>query len=176
MRLIVLDTLEPGRHGGGFCEARAAWLKARLAEQPDMPTMIVMHHPPFDVGIDWMDTDPDEPWVERFADAIAGQPQIQAILCGHLHRAIVAPWKGVTVDDLPLDRAAGRARPAPDRSRPARQPADGDRRSRPATRCTAGASHGLVTHFETAEDHVVLAKFDSGMQPLVRSLIDERPR
>jgi len=26
LRVIVLDTLEPGRHGGGFCEARAAWL------------------------------------------------------------------------------------------------------------------------------------------------------
>ena len=27
LRLVVLDTLEEGRHGGAFCEARAAWLE-----------------------------------------------------------------------------------------------------------------------------------------------------
>lgn len=51
LRLIFLDTLEPGRHGGGFCELRAMWLKAQLAADPVMPTVIVMHHPPFDPGI-----------------------------------------------------------------------------------------------------------------------------
>src|SRR3546814_10872531 len=35
--------------------------------------------------------------------------------------------------------------------------------------------NGLITHFETADDHVMLAKFDAGMQPLVRTLMDERP-
>ena len=35
--------------------------------------------------------------------------------------------------------------------------------------------HGLVTHFETAGDHATLAKFDAGMQPLVRMLMAERP-
>ena len=29
VRILVLDTLEVGRHGGGFCETRAAWLDAR---------------------------------------------------------------------------------------------------------------------------------------------------
>ena len=33
----------------------------------------------------------------------------------------------------------------------------------------------LVTHFETADDHVMLAKYDAGMQPLVRGLLSERP-
>ena len=27
VRILVLDTLEIGRHGGGFCEIRAAWLR-----------------------------------------------------------------------------------------------------------------------------------------------------
>jgi hypothetical protein len=33
----------------------------------------------------------------------------------------------------------------------------------------------LVTHFDTADDHVMLAKFDEKMQPLVRALMSERP-
>ena len=35
--------------------------------------------------------------------------------------------------------------------------------------------YGLVSHFETAEDHVMLAKFDEKMQPLVQLLVSERP-
>ena len=36
--------------------------------------------------------------------------------------------------------------------------------------------HGLVTHFDTSDEHVMLAKFDTQMQPLVRALLGERPR
>ncbi len=45
LRIICLDTLEDGRHGGAFCEVRADWLAARLAEAPGAPTLIFMHHP-----------------------------------------------------------------------------------------------------------------------------------
>jgi hypothetical protein len=31
---VLLDTFEPGRHGGAFCEARQAWLTAALDEAP----------------------------------------------------------------------------------------------------------------------------------------------
>jgi hypothetical protein len=33
----------------------------------------------------------------------------------------------------------------------------------------------LVSHFDTADEHVMLAKFDNKMQPLVKALIAERP-
>jgi 3',5'-cyclic-AMP phosphodiesterase len=33
----------------------------------------------------------------------------------------------------------------------------------------------LVTHFDNADEHVMLAKFDVKMQGLVRSLLGERP-
>ncbi len=68
LRLIVVDTLEEGRHGGAFCAARAAWLSDALSQRPDLPTYIIMHHPPVESGIEWMTTDPEEPWVERFAE------------------------------------------------------------------------------------------------------------
>src|SRR3546814_18052035 len=59
-RIIMLDTLEPGRHGGAFCERRAQWLDARLNEDDVTPTLIVMHHPPAEVGIDWMNNHPED--------------------------------------------------------------------------------------------------------------------
>ena len=79
LRIVLLDTLEPGRHGGAFCEARQAWLAARLDEAPDAPTLIFMHHPPVVSGIDWMDPAPDEGWVRRFGAAVEGRANVLAI-------------------------------------------------------------------------------------------------
>ena len=173
-RIIMLDTLEPGRHGGAFCEARARWLAERLDEDSATPTLIVMHHPPVEVGIDWMNTHPDEPWVQRFAATIEGRPNIVALICGHLHRTITAPWKGTSVaicsstapqlalDLRPMDPAAPDGRPM--------IIADA-----PAYALHRWTGEGLVTHFETAGDQATLAKFDNGMQPLVQMLMNERP-
>jgi 3',5'-cyclic AMP phosphodiesterase CpdA len=174
LRLIVLDTLEVGRHGGGFCATRAGWLAARLAEQPETPTVIAMHHPPMDAGIDWMSTHPDEPWVARFAATIAGHRQIQAIWCGHLHRPIVAPWNGVTVAICPATAVELTLDLNPiDPDRPDGRPmVNADPPGYALHRWTR---HGLVSHFDAVQDHVVLARYDEGMQPLVRHLFDERP-
>ncbi|MGJ3649550.1 phosphodiesterase [Sphingomonas sp. GlSt437] len=174
-RLIMLDTLEPGRHGGAFCEKRAAWLKARLAEDKKTPTIIVMHHPPVEVGIDWMNTHPAEPWVARFAAAIEGHSQVVAILCGHVHRPIVAPWRGTTIAVCPAT--------APQLALDLRamDPDVLDKRAMviadaPGYALHRWTEHGLVTHFDTAAEHVMLAKFDHKMQGLVRHLMEERPR
>lgn len=174
LRLIVIDTLDPGRHGGAFCKTRAAWLAARLAEDRETQTLIVMHHPPVEVGIDWMNTHPDEPWVERFKSTIAGHGQVRSLICGHLHRPISAPWNGTTVTICPstapqvaLDLSSI------DPEAPDNRPmiiADA-----PAFALHRWTRHGLVSHFDTAEEHVMLARFDKKMQPLVRSLIEERP-
>ena len=55
VRILALDTLVPGAPGGRLCAERLAWLEARLAEAPQRPTVILMHHPPFETGILHMD-------------------------------------------------------------------------------------------------------------------------
>ena len=174
LRLLFLDTLEEGRHGGAFCDMRAAWLKARLAEQPDRPTVIVMHHPPVDVGVDWMSTHPDEPWVARFSQAIEGGANIRGIICGHLHRPITVGWRGTTISIC--------ASSAPQVALDLRKidPEKPDGRPMIIADPPAFALHRwngreLVTHFDVAEEHVVLARFDAKMQGLVRSVLGERP-
>lgn len=174
LRILVLDTLEEGRHGGAFCALRAAWLRAKLAEAPDMPTLIAMHHPPVEVGIDWMNTVADEPWVARFAAAIEGADQIKGILCGHVHRPIVTSWRGrqvsvcassapqVALDFCPID------------------PEQPDNRAMIVAEPPSCAFHrwtgtDLVTHFDIAEERQTLARYTTGLQGLVRELIAERP-
>src|SRR3546814_16512920 len=108
-------TLEEGRHGGAFCEQRAAWLDAELAKDRAKPTYIVMHHPPIESGIEWMNTHPDEPWVAVFTDVVRRHPQVRGLICGNLHRSLTVAWEGRTLalgastaphvspDLLPLD-------------------------------------------------------------------------
>ncbi len=174
LRILFLDTLEEGRHGGAFCETRADWLKARLAEKPDAKTLIIMHHPPVEVGVEWMNTHPGEPWVQRVAEAIDGHDQIVGIICGHLHRSITAGWRGKTIAIC----ASTAPQVALDLSRIDPEQPDGRPMiiaDPPAFALHRWNGQELVSHFDNADEHVVLARFDAKMQDLVRSLLSERP-
>ncbi len=174
LRLVMIDTLQEGRHGGAFCEVRAAWLTARLDEDPTRPTVIVMHHPPVEVGIEWMNTHAEEDWVQRFRACVAGRTNIVAIICGHLHRPITTLWAGTTVAICPATAPQVALDMSPiDPETPDNRPmiiADP-----PAFALHWWNGRELITHFDTAGAHVMLAQFDDKMQPLVRSLIAERP-
>ncbi len=172
-RIIMLDTLEPGRHGGAFCEARVLWLRAELEAHPDVPTIIVMHHPPIISGIDWMDSSPGDPWFARFADAIRGHGQIQAILCGHLHRPIMTGWHGVPLIVCPSSA------PAVALNLTSVDPENPDGRALITDEAPTYGLHywngqGLVSHFESLGNLAPLASFDASLQPMIRAAFAER--
>jgi 3',5'-cyclic AMP phosphodiesterase CpdA len=173
LRIVLLDTLEEGRHGGAFCERRQAWLEARLDEAPETPTLIFLHHPPVVSGIEWMDPDADEAWVQRLAAALRGREQVLAIHCGHLHRPLAASFEGiplcVTPSVAPL--VAMDLRPI-DRNDP-------DQRDLITTEPPTYALHrwdgtSLVTHYERISDWRVLAHFSDKLQPMIEEIMSER--
>ncbi len=173
LRLVMLDTLDEGRHGGAFCADRAGWLAGTLAAAPERPTLLVMHHPPIDTGIPWMTSGRDEPWVARLRAAIAGHPQVIGLLCGHIHRSIVTQWAGRTLS------VCSSSAPQVALELDAIDPDSPDGRPMIMADAPGYALHwwngeGLVTHFATAEDHVPLAVYDDRMQGLVRHLLEER--
>jgi 3',5'-cyclic AMP phosphodiesterase CpdA len=100
LRIIGLDTLIPGQGGGELCAERLRWLDATLAQQPDAPTLMMMHHPPFTTGIGHMDKIGLKGAAE-FEAIVARHPQIRLILCGHLHRTIRADIGGRTALTCP---------------------------------------------------------------------------
>lgn len=111
LRLIGLDTTVPGENGGLICAERRAWLADRLAEARDRPTLIFMHHPPFPIGIAAMDA-----MNCRGGDALAAvverNPQVERVVCGHVHRPVVRRWAGTVAATAPsalvqLDLALG---------------------------------------------------------------------
>lgn len=93
LRIVGLDTLIPGQGGGELCAERLSWLDNTLGQKPDAPTLVIMHHPPFETGIGHMDKIGLK-GREDFAAIMARHPQVELILCGHLHRTIRADVGG----------------------------------------------------------------------------------
>jgi 3',5'-cyclic-AMP phosphodiesterase len=96
VRLIGLDTTVPEAEGGLICKARRHWLSHQLNEDRLKPTLLFMHHPPFLTGIQYMDAQ-NCGGADELGHLIAEHPQVQMILCGHVHRAISTVWYGTEV-------------------------------------------------------------------------------
>jgi 3',5'-cyclic-AMP phosphodiesterase len=86
LRLVVLDSLQPGRPEGGFDDDRLAQAQRLLSERPDVPTLVALHHPPHATGLAVMDRMALQQGLADFEALIAAHPQVQRVVCGHLHR------------------------------------------------------------------------------------------
>ncbi len=100
LRIIALDSLYPDHPGGILCDTRTAWLRDCLAEGGTIPTVIFMHHPPLKCGVPETDID-GFAGAEEFGDIIEGYPNIERILCGHIHLQTHSCWRGTSVTTAP---------------------------------------------------------------------------
>ncbi len=101
LRLIGLDTLVSGKPHGELCEERLGWLAARLGERPDVPTLLFLHHPPFDCGIEAFDRARLNKGDAAFADLVRRHANVERVLCGHVHRPIQRRWAGTVASIAP---------------------------------------------------------------------------
>jgi len=101
LRLVAIDSTSPGERKGVFCSARQSWLDKVLSEQPDRPTLLFIHHPPFDVGDHYIGgyRRPEE--AAALADVVSRHPQVQGLLCGHVHWPIERQWAGTEARIMP---------------------------------------------------------------------------
>ncbi|MEO6918569.1 MAG: phosphodiesterase [Collimonas sp.] len=100
LRIVALDTVIPQSSSGALAADSLAWLEQVLAAQPNQPTVIVMHHPPFKTGIGHMDNiGLAQP--QALAAVVQAHPQVERILCGHLHRAIQVRFGGTIASTCP---------------------------------------------------------------------------
>jgi 3',5'-cyclic AMP phosphodiesterase CpdA len=99
VRLIAIDTLQEGRIGGYLCAERLAWIGHALAASP-RPTVLFMHHPPFDLGIAGNDDMRCEGAAE-LERIVRAHGNVQAVLCGHLHRPVARRWGGTIAAVVP---------------------------------------------------------------------------
>ena len=102
LRLIALDTQKPPTSGGTLCEARLDWLSAQLAAAAGRPVVIAMHHPPFKTGIAHMDAiGLDAPASAALAERLRPWPNVERVICGHLHRPIQLRFAGTLASTCP---------------------------------------------------------------------------
>lgn len=94
MQLIALDTVVPGASHGSLCESRLEWLAETLNQHPDRPIVIAMHHPPFSTLIGHMDQIGLMSGAAELEKLIAKHPNVERVICGHLHRSIHVRFGG----------------------------------------------------------------------------------
>ncbi|MDG2029092.1 MAG: phosphodiesterase [Acidimicrobiales bacterium] len=87
VRLILLDSTSNVHHMAEFCEERLNWLRDRLAEQPDRPTVVAIHHPPFDTGIAFLDA-LGPGWAADLIALLGEHDNVELVVSGHVHRSI----------------------------------------------------------------------------------------
>lgn len=100
LRLIALDSTIPAAPGGEICETRAAWLEARLSEAGDQPAIIFMHHPPVKCGVAESDLD-GFIGADRLGGIVEKYPNIERLICGHIHLPAFVRWRGSVVSTAP---------------------------------------------------------------------------
>ncbi|MBL7495284.1 metallophosphoesterase [Frankia sp. CNm7] len=95
LRVIVLDSTEPGEVIGLLDDAQLDWLAAELATPAPAGTVLALHHPPLPSPIGMLNALVlAEP--ERLAKVIAGT-DVKIVLCGHSHHASGGALAGVPV-------------------------------------------------------------------------------
>ena len=101
LTIALCDSSVPGRPEGFLEEETIAWLENVLAESPDTPALVGMHHPPVTLGIPYVDEirlrNP-----ERLEEVLRRHPQVAAVLTGHAHTPASTTFAG-----LPLFVAPG---------------------------------------------------------------------
>jgi 3',5'-cyclic AMP phosphodiesterase CpdA len=101
IRLVALDSVAAGERKGVFCAQRLAWLEETLAREPDRPTILFIHHPPFDIPQDYVGGYRRPQDAEDLAAVVSRHPQVARLLCGHVHCLHREPWGGTVATTMP---------------------------------------------------------------------------
>ena len=102
LRVIALDSLQPGASPGQLCEARLVWLATQLDAARDRPVVVALHHPPFVCGIGHMDALRLDPAASaRLAALVAQYPNVERVICGHVHRPMFVRFGGTIASAVP---------------------------------------------------------------------------
>lgn len=93
IRLIGLDTLVEGQGAGRLLPESLSFLRDALGAANGAPTLLALHHPPFQSGIGFMDR---IGLTNRHAlrEIVSGYPGALRMVCGHIHNMMIADLAG----------------------------------------------------------------------------------
>ena len=102
---VLLDSVSESDDYGNLVEGyidhdQMKWFKNDLEENSDKPTFVFLHHPPLNVGVEWMD-ELGLKNKQEFWDTLSGNDQIKKIFFGHLHHYREMNHNGFEVISIP---------------------------------------------------------------------------
>lgn len=100
VRVVALDVTVPGKHHGEITPQAMEWLARTLSQDPARSTLIMMHQPPFECAVPYLD-----PYFCRngqwLAEVVGRYPNVDRVLCGHVHRAMQRRFAGTIACTAP---------------------------------------------------------------------------
>jgi Icc protein len=97
---VALDSQEPGQAGGMLDAAQLGWLRDDLARHRARPTIAFVHHHPWPLGLQWIDTMMLRNGEELTA-VLAEHPGLRWLICGHVHLDQAIQRGGLTMLTTP---------------------------------------------------------------------------
>jgi 3',5'-cyclic AMP phosphodiesterase CpdA len=92
-RVIVLDSVEAGRHTGVLCDKRLAWLRDQLSGALDRPVIVIIHHHVNKVRFfmdEYLLENPNE-----LLDVLHIHPDVRHVISGHVHISTTGVIRGI---------------------------------------------------------------------------------
>ncbi len=84
-QLLGLDSQVTGKSHGWIDDAQLSWLNRKLAETPDRPTLIFLHHPPVEVQSTWLDAIRLQN-ADALREVLRNSPHVRGLFFGHIHQ------------------------------------------------------------------------------------------
>lgn len=94
VRVVCCDSVRAEEVPGGLCDERLAWLDAKLAEYPDKPTIVALHHPPFGSAMTGTTSNGLVEGGAELDTILRGHPQVVRVIAGHAHRPFTCQFGG----------------------------------------------------------------------------------
>ena len=91
---LLLSSLISGCVHGEISQQSLDWLESQLQQNPNFPTLVVLHHPPCLINSDWMDNINLRNY-EEFLAVVDRYPQIKLVVFGHIHQEFATVRHGV---------------------------------------------------------------------------------
>ncbi len=92
--LVLLDSCVIGAEYGHLARTEIARLNHALAQHPESPSLICLHHHPVPIGSAWMDTMQLTNSAEFWA-VVEQHPQVRGVLWGHVHQNFDTYLRGI---------------------------------------------------------------------------------
>jgi 3',5'-cyclic-AMP phosphodiesterase len=97
---VALDSHEPGQASGFLDAEQLAWLREDLRRHRERPTIAFVHHHPWPLGLQWIDT-----MTLRNGEALIAvlrqHPALRWLICGHVHLDQAIQRDGITMLTTP---------------------------------------------------------------------------